>query len=111
MTSTTTCSLVDLAIDLASIPIGSQHPEVLKINELTKKFPTMRDGDHNRPSALSAGSYAHGEGNLTSPPLDPALLDAKNKDSATFDHSPTLRVVQSASDTRDNALSCCVDQA
>ena len=84
----------------------------------TRKLPAMRDGDHKSPSTttrtmLNTNSKFQRQAalRLTSPPLDLAFLHAKDEDRARFDHGPSLKVIESSSDTRNDALSCCMDDA
>lgn len=80
---------------------------------LTRKFPTILDGDQRSPSAKVewAGVYSwETEAQLTRPTLYTALLDAEYEDSAALDHRPSLRVVESASDAWNYTLACGVNE-
>jgi hypothetical protein len=83
--------------------------------KLTRKFPTIRDGDQSKPSAEQCHSRgmmtARREQLHTSPSFDSAFLDAEDEYRPRLDHGSSFRVVETACDAGDDALPCCMDEA
>ena len=114
MTCATTCALVDLSIDLTYMPVWSCGND--NDDKLTKKFPTMREGDQRSPSGLHTLReplcfYAEICEKITRPAFDAAFLDAEDKDGAAFDHTSTFGVVEAACDAGNDALPRSMDEA